>query len=698
MEKTLPFSISAEKILLYGIRAGAALVLLMPLIVNDGSVFLLDNTLFPFIVGKALYARTLTEIIFGLWLILAFNYPSYRLPRSWLLVAFAVWLGVSLLAGIAGVSIQRSMWSTYERMQGIVDLFHWFLLAVVMTSVFRSMLSWRLLLNFNLGVSLVMALVGVAERYDRWPFEFYDFLEAGPRLDITLGNATYVGAYMLVNVFIGLALLSQSFRLSLAPEVSRTAQRRRRRRRARAEATGYSLVWWRLFWVTVIAMDLWMLWLSGTRGAFWIGLPAGLAAFGVGYIMWGRVMALRRASLYLVGGLAALGLIFVLVKDTAFVERLADRSVMAQRITTIGLDDGSVKGRLNSTKTGFLGYAARPVLGWGPENYIVAWGRYFDGDPGVRATFDQAHNKLMEELSTKGSIGFLSYIALWAIMLWVVSRAVRRQDAHEQLFTLFMGAALVGYFVQNLFLFDTPATALQFVLLLAFVAYLETTLHEPAADSARNPRQGPGDESGGSGESQAGSWRYRPNLDAGRGWLSVPEGTQGPGGVGAFGSKGLAMYGVIAVVLVLVGLSVYFLNYRPYTAAKVIVETANPNITWDERLGFFERSIDSFPVLANYPRLIMFSMLYANLDALGEDRAMALAFAEDEALRAIEAEPRGWRVYATLARLYQKAALQDPKFKERADSYLDKAAELAPNTIEVTSLRAELQALEEKRR
>ena len=40
-------------------------------------------------------------------------------------------LGVSLLSAAAGVSLQRSLWSTYGRMQGTIDQARWFALALL---------------------------------------------------------------------------------------------------------------------------------------------------------------------------------------------------------------------------------------------------------------------------------------------------------------------------------------------------------------------------------------------------------------------------------------------------------------------------------------------------------------------------------------------------------------------------------------
>ena len=710
-----------EKILLFTIRAGVLLLLLMPLIVSEQSYF-------PFIVGKALYSRAVIEVIFGLWLVLAYRYPSYRLPRSWLLLAFGIWLGISLLAALTGVSIQRSLWSTYERMQGVVDLAHWFAFALVLTSVFRSWLNWRVLLNINLAVGLVMALMGLDQNFELGILPFYDFLERTPRIDITLGNPTYVGAYMLVNVLIGLGLLCQSYVATPERGVARAVERQRRRRmRARSDASDYSLLLWRLFWATIIAMGLWMLILSGTRGAF-LGLSAGLVSFAVGSailrdwwrvlwvtavtftiwaltfsgapvamigplaalvafvageVLWGVLRAIRLAALMVIAGLVLGGLltilivIFVLVfgRDTVAYERISDSNIMAIQFSSTGADSSSVTDRLASQSAGLKGFLARPILGWGPENYVIAWGRHFSVDPDVKESFDQAHNKPIEELTTKGILGFLSYTGLWVLMLWIVLKRVKYQDAHRQVLTLFIAAALAGYFVQNLFLFDTPATVLQFIILLAFVVNLEATLEEGAAGPSGNLGAS-GQASGEGGEEQPG-WgrRLLAPLGAVRGPLSalgkIPR------------TDTLTMYGLV-VVLALVSLNIYYFSYRPYSAATAVVKTSDPTITWDRRFEYFEESIDSFPPLANYPRLILVSQLVDNWDNLTQrEVTAALEIVERESAQALKDEPQSWRINEALTRFYQQASSLAPAYLERARAHLDMANDLAPETDEI---------------
>ena len=72
--------------------------------------------------------------------------------------------------------------------------------------------------------------------------------------------------------------------------------------------------------------------------------------------------------------------------------------------------------------------------------------------------------------------------------------SARRRQAYSQLFTSLMGATLVAYFVQNLFLFDTTTTTMHFAILVAFVVSEAGWVREqeqPATRGGGNSRRGP---------------------------------------------------------------------------------------------------------------------------------------------------------------------------------------------------------------
>ena len=208
------------------------------------------DTLFPFVVGKAIFARSVIEVTFAFWVVLIIYYGQHRPPRSWVLAALGVWLLVSIIAGLLGVSPVRSLWSTYERMQGIVDLAHWFLFVMMAGSVFRTPQDWRLLFTVNLGVGGWVSVMGIGQYYGLFDSTI---LESANRITSSLGNATYMGACAMVNAMIGLSLLVHSWgrpeptREQPSP-ANRRSERRRRRRARGGDSQFYYLPWLRAVW------------------------------------------------------------------------------------------------------------------------------------------------------------------------------------------------------------------------------------------------------------------------------------------------------------------------------------------------------------------------------------------------------------------------------------------------------------------
>ena len=677
-------------------RVLIGLVLLTPLVVMSDPF---PRTFFPFVVGKALYARTMIELALLGWVLLAIRYPAYRLPRSRLAALVGLYLLAMALATVVGVSPQRSLWSNYERMMGLFDMAHWFLLIVVTAAMFRSWAHWRVLLNVNLAVGTFMALLGLSERFGFGPVtDTFSFLAGGSeRLGITLGNPTYVGAYFLVNSIIAAGLLGRSWlRPRDAPGARASGRRRRQGRGAEDDSVISTELVLRVFWALAAALGLTMILLSGTRGAL-AGLTAAVGCFAIAYILWGRVPVIK----YACAGVAVLGLIVVgtltLGGDTPVVQPLAGRSVMVKRITQVGLDDASIRGRLDSTRIGLRGAAARPLTGWGPENFTVAYDRYLTPEivGNASASFDQAHNKLVEELTTKGAIGFLAYMAIWVYGAFVLVRRARAQPTHDQLLTLAVGAALAGYFAQNLFLFDTPGTIVQFILLFGFVTYLDSPHGTPVPESADAPdRQ----------RSTAGRIASLPGYaywgrllasDAGRDESAPPprptrqgrQRRQQQAEDEDISNAYLATAGVLAVLTVAF---LFVTTVRPYVASQAASAALQPDVAWRDKLELLDDAFDAFPPLANHPILFQrrFGILVSNLGDLRQDEVLPqVTAAREVGETALERNPREWRIMLVFAQLHQRviAAMPtpDPSLITRSGELIADAVRHAPARIEV---------------
>ena len=251
-------------------------------------------------------------------------------------------------------------------------------------------------------------------------------------------------------------------------------------------------------------------------------------------------------------------------------------------------------------------------------------------------------------------------------MLAVLYRRARTGNAHLQLLVLLAGSALVAYFVQNLALFDTPATVLQFMLLFGFVVSLEVP------GPGRTSKDETGDE-------------HRPvrhaasRVDSAWAWM-------GTAATRLRDSRRAAALSIVVVALALFA-CVYFVNYRAYDAARMVSRAIRPGVGWTERSARFSESIDAFPPLANYAREQMWTTLAGEWGNLtDEEKRTALAETERTAVDALEAEPHNWLINAKLAAVYLRASADDPESLVVARSYFDRARELAPYVAEVGEL------------
>lgn len=655
MSRTSGFP-ALERALRLAVFAGIALVLLTPFVVATGLVY-------PFIVGKALWSRSIIEVVFGLWAVLALLNPDYRPPRSRLLGLLAAGFAVSTVSAAFGVSPLRSVWSTYERMQGLVDAAHWLALAVVLVSVLRSRAAWRALLGGIAGTGAVLALVVVALAHGA-DVPLYGGLPEfdPPRIGGPLGNPTFLSGYLLVGVMVALGLAVRAWlvaargdaaasavvgaRTSSAPRPASARDRKAWQRRARAAQRdapaprstppGSPRAAFAL-WATAAALMLWAMALAGSVGGF-VGLFASLAFLAVAGAVRarGRLRTIAVAVLVSLLGIAAAAGLRATAADRSAVylpDHPVARYLLATHVTRPG-----VQSRLAAWQAGLEGFAERPALGYGPENFIDVFGRHASGYGAFAEPHDRAHGKLVEVAATTGAAGLATWLALWSLALLAVWRAAWRLEAAERALVLFTGAGVVGYLTQAQFLFDTPTSSLQAALLLAFAAGLEGAAF---ADSRRLRLP----------ERLRHRWRALFERKAAR----------------------------VALAVAALGAAVAGLSVHRSIHAAASVE----HVSGEPPLEVLAGAIDGFPPLADVHRRLL-------LDGLGsewarfraEDGARARRLLEMAAREAAEAErtrTAEWRVHRGAARLFAAAAATDPEYEEEAERFLASSQALAPN-------------------
>ena len=630
-----------ERALRAGVHGGLALALLTPLVWAP-------ETYHPFAVGKAVYARSVIAATFALWALLAALSPRYRPPPSAILWALAAGLAVAALSAWLGVSPQRSLWSTYTRMDGLVGAAHWFALALVLGAMVQSARGWHRLLNANIAMGLAAALVAIARFhlpeaaiFAAWPDE-----ERYPRISATTGNPTFLGAYMQTVALLAAGYLARSW-CAAPPAPGAPA----RRSRAPAPASPWPA---RAFWGVTAACAVYALALSGSLGAF-AGLGAGAVAAAALYARFGRSPPARRLgrwSLGAVGAAGAVAVVLVLVfglrgAGPGVGEELRAQAggVLLQRVTSTERIAGTLGKRLRNWESGLAAFAERPLLGWGTGNYFVGSARHISARKEGNQVSDHAHNMAIEEAATKGVAGLAAWLLLWGVTGAVVVRRVRGACPREQAPAIFAGAALAGWFVQSQTLFYSPSTWLQHMLLLGFAMHMEAA-------------------SGGAGRA-----RWVPAR-----WATALAALRGRAGRAALPARAA----LAAAALALAGASLAA-SHGAHAGAAAIYRADHGGAFLD----YLERSMRAFEPLANGPRAILFNNVTANWPVLVAHRKATaerlLGWTQEEAAAALAAEPQNWVIHHALARLYRAFATTEAGFAPRARAHLERSLELAPN-------------------
>ena len=243
---------------------------------------------------------------------------------------------------------------------------------------------------------------------------------------------------------------------------------------------------------------------------------------------------------------------------------------------------------------------------------------------------DHPHNKILEELTTRGILGLSNYLALWICTLLIVLRIARLMDLRRQIHLLFVGTALTGYFGQSQLGVDASSLSLQYILLLAFVACLGT-------EEEKLP--------------MAGRWQ-----------ASFP--------------YHIMRAVVIVGVLTLVGAGL-LINQAVYSAASSIKEATDPLNSPSESIHLVKQAITKFEPLANIPRRILFSNaphLWTKLRLRNAaEAARLLRFINSEAAAALAKEPENRRIYSSLAETYKIIAAYNREYEDVARWYSERA-------------------------
>lgn len=408
---------SAKQVARFVALGALFLAVLTPLLV-------FNSFFFPFITGKAFFFRIMVEIAVAAWVVLAFLDKEYRPRFSWVgaaVVAFVVWM---FIADAFALNAAKAFWSNFERMEGWVLLIHLLGFFFAASAVLRVNKQWRNWFLASLAVSVIVSLHALLQLTGSLPIH-----QGSSRIDSSFGNSAYLAIYLLFNVFI-------------AGWLALTEKR----------------AWLKWGLIALAALEGVLIFYTETRGTV-LGLTGALALTALLTALTAGKHARRIAA----WGLALLIFLsgsFYLARDSSFVQS----NHMLQRIASISLADGQT--RFTIWGMALEGVAERPILGWGQEGFNYVFNQFYK--PSLYAQepwFDRAHNAFIDWLTQGGIPAFLLYLSLFGSAVWLLWSRSELSRAERIALT----AALAGYVVHNLFVFDNLYAYVYFFAILALI-------------------------------------------------------------------------------------------------------------------------------------------------------------------------------------------------------------------------------------
>lgn len=516
---------ATSEILLWVIRGGIIAILFLPLVF--GSKFF-----FPFIVLKNVLFRMITEILAVVYAALALRDARYRPRWHPLTGAVLAFFGIATLTAFTGIAPRFSLWGNYERMGGLLTLWHLALYFFILVNVVRRWDDWSLLLTASVLVSLLMSLFA----FGQWlniPFLLKS--SGGARLTATIGNATYLAAYLLFHLFLlgyfffrdrefrvsliwwGLVgldalLIGYDVLLRLGPaETSLLSQLLANWRMSAVLVALHGAVaaawWWRsnrivvrAFLAGLFALNFFIFFQTQTRGAL-VGLLVGvfLLAATVAVLRWKT--AAGKVGLAVIAACVAAPMVLYATHQSSWVEKnpllarlasMVKKNPTLERLSSISFQDVTTQSRLDTWRTSWRGWTEDPVrfiIGYGLENYSQVFNRHFPPrvfkDPGSQIWFDRAHNVIFDVGVTTGLIGLVAYLGIFLVAGFALGKSYRQSGDLVSLVVPL--AAVVAYFIQNLFVFDTLDSSLLFYLIIAAVVVKSSPAFSGNKDQPKPP-------------------------------------------------------------------------------------------------------------------------------------------------------------------------------------------------------------------
>lgn len=415
------------------------LIFLAPLVYFGSMVF-------PHIASKTFFFYGFANILFFYWIYIIIVDKSYRLSKKQILFlsplfAYIIWM---TLAGLFAVNSHLAFWSTLGRGTGLMTLYYATALLLIIISLVRhfgqayliAIVRWFLYSSFIVALTVWFGNEG---------FHIQSGLFINSGGGGIIGNSSLAAAYFMFSLFFGVFLL---FSKSLS----------------KIRKIFISIIM-AVILFSPLFINLYRLFKKGdilgsARGAI-LGIIVGVGVYLVSYFVFSKNKIMKI--------LGIIGVVtMVVVFSVGWVKFMNPNTNIHKKFTEV------------ATGTRFLFWDVakvsmnkHPLLGYGPENYMIAFQENFNPkilnkELSVESWNDRAHNIYFDTGVSGGYPAILFYaVFLLSIFYGVFVLFKEGKISLMQLCSIY--GLLSAYIFQNLFVFDSTLSILSLLILAGLI-------------------------------------------------------------------------------------------------------------------------------------------------------------------------------------------------------------------------------------
>jgi len=422
-------------------KIGFYIILTLPVVV-------IPPYFFPPDWGKTIVFRSIMAILLFLFACqFLFKKNELNLPKLkenkaiWALSGLFI---TYLLSTIFAVDTNFSLWGSPYRGGGFINFAFYFAFAILAFILFKKE-DWKKAFDFSIFIGVLVSFLGIAQ-YFGW---FNKVLLAVPsRPPSSMGNPDLLALYLLLLFFITI--------------VNSIKENR---------------TWLKSTYAVALTIFAFTILITGSR-AVYLGVLIGAVYFLLAYPKKLKIIKISAAGILVL----LAGIVLYANIATQYPNFLQKNKIFTSVASRLSIKTLIQDPRFAAWQIGLDALKARPLLGYGPENFSVGFDKFYN--PTLTnlnadiAWYDKAHNIILQTGNEAGVLGIIAYLVLFIVLFWQL------QNIEDKLLARGIQATLIGYFVANLFSFDSFSTYLIFFLLIGYSLSLDSRLR--GNDEKRN--------------------------------------------------------------------------------------------------------------------------------------------------------------------------------------------------------------------